>query len=66
MFERRRVKDFRKLERRLKEALRLRNKAKGMVPGADREGLINRAREAEIASQMSEWLRSPGQPPQHE
>jgi hypothetical protein len=32
MFKRRRVKDFRKLERRLtEEALRLRNKAKGMV-----------------------------------
>jgi len=64
MFKRRRVKDFRKLERRLtEEALRLRNEAKDMVPGAERERLINRAREAEIVSQMSEWLRSPGLPP---
>jgi len=45
MFKRHRVKDFRKLERRLtEEALRLRNEAKGMVSGTAREGLINRAR----------------------
>jgi hypothetical protein len=53
------------LEQRLaQEAKRLREEAKLLPPGAEREGLIRRARQAERGSHMSEWLRSPGlQPP---
>jgi hypothetical protein len=46
------------------EAVRLRKEAKGTPPGIERDRLIRRARQAEIRSHMSEWLRSPGlQPP---
>ena len=38
------------------EALRLRDQAKGIQPGSEREELIHKARQAEAASQMSEWL----------
>jgi hypothetical protein len=53
------------LEQRLaQEAKRLREEAKLLPPGAEREGLIRRARQAETGSHVSEWLRSPGlQPP---
>jgi hypothetical protein len=61
MRKRRRFKQFRKLEDRLtKEASRLRDEAKSMMPGAERDRLIRRAQQAETTSQMSEWLRSPG------
>jgi hypothetical protein len=61
MTERRRF----KLELRLaEEAKDLRAKAKLLPPGAEREAIIRKARQAETGSQMSEWLRSPGlQPP---
>jgi hypothetical protein len=60
----RRFKNFRKLEQRLTEkALKLRDKADGMALGAERERLIDRAQKAEIALQMSEWLRSPSLQP---
>jgi hypothetical protein len=46
------------------EAKRLRKEAQGTPPGIERERLIRRARQAEIGSHISEWLRSPGlQPP---
>jgi len=53
------------LEQRLsKEAVRLRKEAQGTPPGNQRERLIRRARQAETASRMTEWLTSPGlQPP---
>ena len=53
------------LEQRLsKEAVRLRKEAQGTPPGIQRERLIRRARQAETASRMTEWLTSPGlQPP---
>jgi hypothetical protein len=51
-------------ERPAEEAKRLRAKAKLLPPGAKREALLRRAREAETGSHMSEWLTSPGlQPP---
>jgi hypothetical protein len=56
----------RALELRLaEEAKDLRAKAKLLRPGAEREAIIRKARQAETGSQMSEWLRSPGlQPPE--
>ncbi|MEZ2141858.1 hypothetical protein AAE026_06000 [Bradyrhizobium sp. DN5] len=46
------------------EAERLREEAKSLPPGAARDEMLRKARQAETGSQMSEWLRSPGlQPP---
>ncbi|MCK1419296.1 hypothetical protein IVB14_29920 [Bradyrhizobium sp. 180] len=46
------------------EAQRLREEAKALPPGAARDEMLRKARQAETGSQMSEWLRSPGlQPP---
>ena len=63
--ERRRVKQIQSLEDRLaEEAKRLREKAKSLPPGAARENLLRKARQAETGSHISEWLRSPElQPP---
>ena len=63
--QRRRVKQIQSLEDRLvEEAKRLREKAKLLPPGAARETLLRKARQAETGSHISEWLRSPElQPP---
>jgi hypothetical protein len=63
--QRRRFKQIQSLEERLsEEAKRLRAKAKLLPPGAARDALIRKARQAETGSHMSEWLTSPGlQPP---
>jgi hypothetical protein len=59
--QRRRFKQTQTLEERLiDEAKRLRAEAKLLPPGADRETLIRRARQAETGSHMSGWLASPG------
>lgn len=65
MSERRRFKQTKTLEVRLaEEASRLRDKAASLPPGAAREEVLRKARQAETGSHMSEWLRSPGlQPP---
>ena len=65
--QRRRFQTNRSLEERLaEEAKRLREEAKSLPPGAKREELIRKARQAETGSHMSEWLTSPGlQPPKH-
>jgi hypothetical protein len=56
-----RLNQSRSLEERLAdESIRLREEAKRLPPGADREILLRKARQAETASQMNEWLRSPG------
>lgn len=61
MQERRRVKQIDPLDKRLsEEAERLRKEARGTPPGVERDRLIRRARLAETASRMSEWLSSPG------
>ena len=64
--QRRRFTHAQSLEERLaEEAKRLRAEAKLLPPGAARDALIRRARQAEIGSHMSEWLRSPGlRPPE--
>jgi hypothetical protein len=64
--QRRRFKQTQSLEERLaNEARRLREEARLLPPGALREAVLRKARQAETASRMSDWLRSPGlQPPQ--
>ena len=63
--QRRRFDQTQSLEVRLAdEAKRLREKAKTLKPGAARDGLIRRARQAETGAHISEWLRPSGlQPP---
>ena len=62
---RRRFQQAISLEERLsEEAKRLREEAKSLAPGPNRDILIRKARQAETGSHMSEWLRSPElQPP---
>ena len=64
--QRRRFKQTRSLEERLsEEAKRLRAEAKLLPPGAARDEMIRKARRAETASHMNEWLTSPGlRPPE--
>jgi hypothetical protein len=47
-------------ERLSKEAKRLRAEAKLLPPGALREELIRKARQAETGSHINEWITSPG------
>ena len=59
--KRRRFKQGLPLEERLaEEAKRLREEAKLLPPGASREHLLRKVRQAETGSRLSEWLRSPG------
>ncbi|MFK4507143.1 hypothetical protein LPJ38_26510 [Bradyrhizobium daqingense] len=64
--QRRRIKQIASLEERLAaEALRLRQEARSLPPGIERERAIRKARQAETGSHISEWLNSPGlQPPE--
>jgi hypothetical protein len=63
--QRRRFKHTATFEERLaEEAERFRKAAEQAKPGMERELLLRRARQAETASRMNEWLKSPGlQPP---
>ncbi|WP_247323617.1 hypothetical protein [Bradyrhizobium sp. 141] len=65
MQKRRRFKQTLSLEVRLDdEARRLREEAELLPHGPVREEALRRARQAETASHVSDWLRSPGlQPP---
>jgi hypothetical protein len=46
------------------EAARLREEAEALPHGPERDALLKKARQADIASHMDEWLSSPGlQPP---
>ena len=60
--ERPRIKHKRSFEERMaEEAERFRKAAEDQPPGSTaRELLLRRARQAETASHMSDWLRSPG------
>jgi hypothetical protein len=66
MQRRRHFKQIQSLETRLsEEAKRLREEAKLLPPGTEREELIRKARHAETASHINEWLTSPGlRPPE--
>jgi hypothetical protein len=41
-------------------ALRLKEEAQALLPGPERDAMIRRARQAETASHVDEWLLSPG------
>jgi hypothetical protein len=41
-------------------ALRLKEEAQALRPGAERDAMIRRARQAETASQLDDWVSSPG------
>jgi hypothetical protein len=41
-------------------ALRLKEEANSLRPGPEREAMIRRARQAETASHVDDWLLSPG------
>jgi hypothetical protein len=61
MTHRRRFKQTESLEKRLvNEAIRLREQAKLLSPGAAREALLRKARQTETASHINAWLNSPG------
>ena len=63
---RRRVKQNTSLDEHLAEQARqIRTQAEALPHGSkEREGLVRRARQADTASHMNEWLTSPGlQPP---
>jgi hypothetical protein len=46
------------------EVNRLRKEAEALAPGPERDALLKKARQADVASHMEEWLSSPGlQPP---
>ena len=58
MKKRRRSKQTDLLEDRLSaQAIQLREEAKALKPGAERKALLKRARQAEVAAEMVEWLR---------
>jgi hypothetical protein len=63
--QRRRIKQVQSLEERLgKEAKRLREEAKLLPAGIDRDTLLRKARQCETGAHVSQWLNSPGlQPP---
>jgi hypothetical protein len=59
--QQRRFKELAPLDQRLaEEAERLRKEARGTPRGVEREKLIRRARQAETAARMHEWMMSPG------
>lgn len=59
--KRRRVKHTVTFEEGLaQEAALMRERARGLPPGKDRDILIKRARQAEVAAHINEWLTSPG------
>ncbi len=61
MTERRRTKHQKSFQQRLaEEALRFQEAANKLPPGTARELLLRRARQAETASHINEWLTSPG------
>lgn len=64
MTERRRFTQSKPLEERLaNEANRLREEAKSLPPGIERDHAIRKARQAETGLHMNDWLKSPGLKP---
>jgi hypothetical protein len=59
--KRRRIKHEASFEERLAEhARRLKKQAKALPPGKERDGLMRRARQAEVTAHLNQWLSSPG------
>jgi hypothetical protein len=64
--QRRRFKQTSSLEERLaEEAKQLREQAMMFPPGPVRDAVERRARQADAAVRVNEWLMSPGQQPPH-
>ncbi|MGN8547675.1 hypothetical protein ACQPTN_24035 [Bradyrhizobium sp. 13971] len=65
VIKRRRFKQTQSLEERLSnEAKSLREQANALPASAEKEALLKKARQADAAAHMSDWLGSPGlQPP---
>jgi hypothetical protein len=64
MFERRRFKQRDTLANHLaEEAKRLREQARLLRPGSERDVAVRKARQAEVGTYMSEWLLPPGLEP---
>ena len=66
VIKRRRFKQTHALKERLAQvAASLREKANALGPCVEKESLLKKARQADTAAHMSEWLRSPGlRPPE--
>jgi hypothetical protein len=61
MQKRRRFKQIDPLDKQLRQyATRLRDEARALPPGLDRERLLRLAEQAETASRIDQWLASPG------
>jgi hypothetical protein len=61
MQKRHRFKHTTTLEERLAdEAGQLRDKAKALPAGAEKDGLLRKASQCDTASHLTEWLNSPG------
>ncbi|MHC2462053.1 hypothetical protein [Bradyrhizobium embrapense] len=61
MFKRRRFRQKGSLvERLLAQAKGLRQKATALPMGAEKERLLQKARQADTAAQLDQWLSSPG------
>ena len=61
MFKRRRFKQTQSLQERLAAfAEQARNKAVEMPPGSEKDDLLKRARQADMALHIQDWLDSPG------
>ena len=59
--QRRRIKHVKSFEERLEiNAIRLREQARSMAPGRERELILRKARQIETAAHINEWLSSPG------
>jgi hypothetical protein len=59
--QRRHFEQIRTFPERLSEfAQRLREEAQTMRPGKDRDGLLQKARQADTAAHIDEWVSSPG------
>ena len=65
MFKRRRFKQQLTLRDRLAAwAEQAQERARALPPGPEREALVRKARQAEVATHLDDWVRSPGlQPP---
>ncbi|MGA7806382.1 hypothetical protein [Bradyrhizobium sp.] len=61
MQRRRRTRPTTSFEQRLSDAAKaLRERAKRLPPGPERENLLRQARQAETAAHINQWLSSPG------
>jgi hypothetical protein len=64
--QRRRIVHIEPLDERLaQEAHRLKEAAKSLKPGQRRQEILRKARQAEMAASITQWITSPGlQPPE--